>query len=67
MLSQRRAEFVRNILQTVHGISPDIISIMARGEDELLSRRPDESDEVFNTRCRRVELTKVARKDGERR
>ncbi|MBL0175076.1 MAG: PD40 domain-containing protein [Ignavibacteria bacterium] len=67
LLSQKRAEFVRSILQTVHGISPDIISIMARGEDELLSRRPGESDEVFNTRCRRVELTKVARKDGERR
>jgi outer membrane protein OmpA-like peptidoglycan-associated protein len=67
LLSQRRAEFVRNILQTVHGIPPAIISITARGEDELLSRRPGESDEVFNTRCRRVELTKVARRDGERR
>ena len=63
-LSEKRAAFVKRMLVSVHGIDGSIISIAAKGMSELLPHRAGESDEDFNTRCRRVELSKVTRKDG---
>jgi hypothetical protein len=66
-LSQKRAEFVKRMLVSVHGIDGAIIGIVAKGMTELLPRREGEADDAYNARCRRVELTKIARKSGEKR
>lgn len=58
-LARQRAEFVRDALVREHGITPSLITVTAVGEDQLPARGPGESDEVYNTRCRRVELIKV--------
>ena len=63
-LSQKRAEFVKRMLVSGYGIDGSTISISAKGMSEPLPRRPGESDEIYTARCRRVELTKVVRKDG---
>lgn len=62
-LSEKRAEFIKNVLVKDHGVDPALIRIEGKGKTELLPRRPDENDDLYNARCRRVELTKIHRRE----
>ena len=57
-LGFERATFVANELEK-RGIPKAIIRVKSAGRTEPVSRRPDESDEIFRLRSRRVEFIKV--------
>jgi len=64
-LSKKRAEFVRSVLMKKYNIPERMIAVIGKGEDELPPRRPGESEELFLARCRRVELSKTIRAEGD--
>jgi hypothetical protein len=57
-LGFERATFVANELER-RGIPKAIIHVKSEGRTEPVTRRPDESDETFRLRSRRVEFIKV--------
>ncbi len=57
-LGFERATFVANELEK-RGIPKAIIRVKSAGRTEPVARRPDESDETFRLRSRRVEFIKV--------
>lgn len=57
-LGMRRAQFVVNEL-IKRGIAASKLEAQSQGEQRLLPRRPNESEEQYRVRCRRVDLMKV--------
>jgi OmpA family/WD40-like Beta Propeller Repeat len=57
-LGYQRASFVATELEK-RGIPKDIIRVESKGRTDPLARRPNESDEIFSLRSRRVEFIKV--------
>ncbi len=57
-LGLERATFVANELER-RGVPKEIIRVASEGRTEPVARRPDESDEIFRLRSRRVEFIKV--------
>ncbi len=57
-LGFERATFVARELE-VRGVPPELIKVESRGRRQPVARRPDESDESFRLRSRRVEFIKV--------
>lgn len=54
-LGRRRAEFIRQEL-TKRGVNPALLAIRSAGEGLPLPARPDEPEELYHARLRRVEL-----------
>jgi hypothetical protein len=57
-LGFRRATFVSSELVR-RGLPKNLIRVLSKGRTQPVARRPDESDELFRLRCRRVEFVKV--------
>jgi len=57
-LGFRRATFVSSELVR-RGLPKSLMRILSKGRTQPVARRPDESDELFRLRCRRVEFVKV--------
>ena len=64
-LAQRRASFVAKELKT-RGIPAKLLIIYSKGRTIPLPRQPGESDEIYQLRCRRVELVKFFTKENKR-
>ena len=60
-LGQNRAEFLKDELQK-RGVPETMIEARSSGEEELLSKRPNEDSKMWKKRCRRVVLTKEMKK-----
>jgi hypothetical protein len=56
-LGLRRAQFVKNQLIR-RGIAESLMTVESRGRTQPLVRRPWESKETYDARCRRTELSK---------
>ena len=59
-LGQRRADFIVQQLVKL-GVPPGMLQSESQGEEALLNIRPFENEDIFNKRCRRVELFKFIR------
>lgn len=59
-LGQRRADFIVSQLVKL-GVPATMLRAESQGEESLLSKRAFEDGDIFNKRCRRVELFKVIR------
>lgn len=59
-LGQRRANFIVQQLVKL-GVPVTLLKSESKGEESLLNKRISESTDLFNKRCRRVELFKVIR------
>lgn len=59
-LGQNRAEFVVGEL-VKRGVAREILEAKSEGEQRLLPRRTNESQDLWRARCRRVELVKTKR------
>lgn len=59
-LGRRRAEFVRQEL-IKRGVPSDLLIVRSEGESKPLAQRPNESEELYHARLRRVELVRDGR------
>ncbi|HEY3876006.1 MAG TPA: OmpA family protein [Candidatus Kapabacteria bacterium] len=59
-LGMQRATFIASELEK-RGVPSNIVRIESAGRTEPVLRRPDESDEVFRLRSRRVDFVKIFR------
>jgi hypothetical protein len=60
-LGRRRAEFVRREL-VARGVSAALLSVESEGELRPLAMNPEEQDELYRARLRRVDLVRVVKK-----
>jgi hypothetical protein len=54
-LGRRRAEFIRQELVR-RGVNSELLGVYSLGESKPLDERPDETEELYHARLRRVEL-----------
>lgn len=59
-LGLRRANFIVQQLVKL-GVPSEMLKAESRGEEALLNIRPFENEDIYNKRCRRVELFKLVR------
>ena len=59
-LGQRRADFIVQQLVKL-GVPAKMLKAESQGEEALLKIRPFENEDIYNKRCRRVELFKLIR------
>ncbi len=59
-LGQRRADFIVQQLVKL-GVPSGMLKAESQGEEALLNIRPFENEDIYNKRCRRVELFKFIR------
>ena len=59
-LGQRRSDFIVQQLVKL-GVPAKMLRAESQGEEALLNIRPFENEDIYNKRCRRVELFKFIR------
>jgi hypothetical protein len=64
-LAKRRADFIVKQLER-RGVTSKLFTIISKGRTQPLGRIPNESDETYQLRCRRVEFIKVFKKENKR-
>lgn len=61
-LGRRRVNFIVDQL-VQRGVPRKLLDSKTKGEQDMLPRRPGESLQMYRKRCRRVEMTKVLKKE----